>query len=122
MATATKKVRAARPIGRRARDVSKSASLEFLVFEDNGGSYHWAIFSAGGESLAQSGSFASYDEAAHAGGYVRDGAESARFERRAAGNRPVDLLARREAVAREDSDAGRWLDEGGSFRGEAVAK
>jgi hypothetical protein len=32
-------------------------------------------------------------------------------------------MARREAaIARDDSDAERWLDEGGSFSSEAVAK
>ena len=121
MATATKKVHAARPVARGAGDVSESASLEFLVHQANGGDYHWAIVAAGGESLAQSGSFASYDEAERAGRYVRDGAEFARFKRRASGDRPVDLSARRDA-ARDALDAGRWLDEGGSFRGEAVAQ
>jgi hypothetical protein len=48
-----------------ARDVSESASLELFVFEDNGGGYHWAIVA--GESIAQSGSFGSYEEAAHVG-------------------------------------------------------
>jgi hypothetical protein len=41
MATAIKKVRAARP-ARGAGDVSESASLEF-VRRDNGGDYHWAV-------------------------------------------------------------------------------
>jgi hypothetical protein len=83
MATTTKNVDAARPVARDARGVSESASLEFLVFEDNGGGYHWAIVGGSDECLAQSGSFGSYEEAAHAGRYARDGAESARFERRA---------------------------------------
>ena len=74
MATTTKKVDAARPIARDARGVSESASLEFLVFED--------IVGGSDECLAQSGSFGSYEEAAHAGRYARDGAESAQFERR----------------------------------------
>jgi uncharacterized protein YegP (UPF0339 family) len=121
MASATKQARAAKQVARGARRVSESASLEFLVYKDNGGDYHWAIVGAGGESLAQSGSFASYDEAERAGRYVRDGAESARFERRAAGNGAVDLVAGADA-ARDALDAGRWLDEGGSFRGEAVAQ
>jgi hypothetical protein len=39
------------------------------------------------------------------------------------GERPVDVVARRVAVAaRDDEDAGRWLDEGGSFSSEAVAE
>jgi hypothetical protein len=83
MATTTKKLDAARPVARDARGVSEWASLEFLVFEDNGGGYQWAIVGGGDECVAQSGSFGSYEEAAHAGRYARDGAESARFERRA---------------------------------------
>ena len=82
MATATKKARAARQVAGGAGAVSESASLEFLVFEDNGGGYHWAIVGGSDECLAQSGSFGSYEEAAHAGRYARDGAESAQFERR----------------------------------------
>jgi hypothetical protein len=85
MATTRKKLEAARPVARDARVAS--VSLEFLVFEDNGGGYHWAIVGGSGESLAQSGSFGSYEEAAHAGRYARDGAEWARFERRAAEDR-----------------------------------
>src|SRR2546427_13135940 len=82
MATTTKKVDAARPVARDARGVSESASLEFLVFEDNGGGYHWAIVGGSDEWLAQSGGFGGYEEAAHAGRYARDGAEAAQFERR----------------------------------------
>jgi len=115
MATTTKKVDAARPVARDARGVSESASLEFFVFEDNGGGYHWAIVGGSGKSLAQSGSFGSYEEAAHAGRYVRDGAEAARFERRAAEDRMVDVPDRRQAAVSDDLDVGRWLDEGGGF-------
>jgi uncharacterized protein YegP (UPF0339 family) len=80
MATATKKVHTVRPVARGARDVSESASLEFLVYQDNGGDYHWEIVGEGGESLAQSGSFASYDDAERAARCMHDGAGSARFE------------------------------------------
>ena len=68
MATATKKVHA------------ESASLEFLVHQANGGDYHWEIVGERGESLAQSGGFASRDDAERAARCVRDGASSARFE------------------------------------------
>src|SRR5271167_4668485 len=61
MATATKRVRTAKQVAGGALDESESAAMEFLVFEDNGGGYHWTIVAAGGESLAQSGSFASHD-------------------------------------------------------------
>jgi uncharacterized protein YegP (UPF0339 family) len=95
--------------------------MEFRVFEDNGGRYHWRIIDRGGESLAQSGSFASYDDAEHAARNVRDGAGSARLGHCAAGDRVVDIVARRgSTAARYDLDAERWLDEGGSFSSEAV--
>jgi uncharacterized protein YegP (UPF0339 family) len=79
MATATKKVHAPRPVDR-ARDVSEAASLEFLVHQDNGGDYHWEIVGGSGESLAQSGSFVSHDDAERAARCVYDGAGSARFD------------------------------------------
>ena len=53
---------------------------------------------------------------AQVGRYVRDGAESARFERRAAEDRVVNVPDRREAAVCDELDVGRWLDEGGSFR------
>ncbi len=79
MATATKKVNRARPVGRGARDVSASA-LEFLVHQDNGGGYHWEIVGEPGESLARSVSFASYDDAERGARRVHDGAGSAPLE------------------------------------------
>ncbi len=121
VATAIKEARSARQVARDSRGVCEWASLEFLVFQDEEGGYHWVIVGGSGESLAQSGSFESYDQAARAGRYARDGAESARFERRAAEDRVVDVRDRREAAGR-DLDVGRWLDEGGSFRFEAAAK
>jgi len=80
MATATKKVRAARPVARAASDAPRSASLEFLIIEDNAGEYHWEIAGESGESLAQSSSFASHDDAERAARRVHDAAGSARFE------------------------------------------
>ena len=80
MATATKKGNAVRPARRSRRDVSALASLEFLVYRDNGGGYRWEIVGEGGESLAQCGKFASYDDAERAAWRVHDGAGSARFE------------------------------------------
>ena len=120
MATATKKSRAAGQLARRARDVRQSASMEFLIFQDNGGAYYWTI-AGDGATLARSGSFASYDHAEQAARRVRDGAAAARFDARAGQARPVDLIARRHASS-DDSDAYRWLDEGGSFSSEAVAR
>ena len=59
--------------GRRTCRV-RPASMEFLVLEDNGGAFHWAIVAASGERLVQSASFASYEEAKQAAGIVRPGA------------------------------------------------
>lgn len=123
MATATNNSRANRQVARRAAVGSESVAITFLVFEDNGGGYCWSIRGSDGESLAQSGRYATRDDAAHAARVVRDGAGSARFEAGAAPDRPVDLVARRSATAaREDSDAERWLDEGGSFSGDTVTQ
>ena len=120
MATAIKKSRAGR-LPRRAPEVRVPASMEFLIFEDNGGDYHWTIVARDGATLARSGSLGSYEDAERAAQHVRDGVASALFERRGDGARPVDLSARRDA-SRDAADAERWLDEGGSFSSEAVAK
>jgi uncharacterized protein YegP (UPF0339 family) len=95
--------------------------MEFLIFEDNGGDYHWTIVAGDGSTLARSGSFASYDDAEKAAKHARDGAALALFERGGTGALPVDLIARRDAMS-DASDAERWLDEGGSFSSEAVAE
>ena len=122
MATATKQIRAARHVAHRALAISEVATLTFLVLEDNGGGYYWTILGGDGESLAHSARHATRDDAAHAARVVRDGARSARFEPGVA-DRPIDFMARRDAaVARDDSDAERWLDEGGSFSSEAVSR
>jgi uncharacterized protein YegP (UPF0339 family) len=120
MGTAPKRSRAAKQLARRA-DANVAASMEFLVIEDNGGAYHWRLRAGDGATLAQSGGFASYRDAEHAAQQVRGGAVSARFQPRAVDAVPIDLSARREAP-NDDSDAERWLDEGGSFNSEAVAK
>jgi uncharacterized protein YegP (UPF0339 family) len=95
--------------------------MELLVFEDNAGRYRWTLVAASGAQLAQSPSFASYEEARDAAGRVRDGAGSARLEGREAALL-VDLTARREAAARDDSDPERWLDEGGSYTAAVAAE
>jgi uncharacterized protein YegP (UPF0339 family) len=97
--------------------------MKFLVFEDNGGGYHWTIVAASGETLVRSASFASYQDAKQAARIVHAGAASASFEHRAGDTPPVDLVARRDTrVARDGLDAERWLDEGGSFSSEAVTR
>lgn len=74
MATATKKSPASRHAPLRASAASGPAAIEFLVFEDNAGDYRWTILGNRGESLAQSGTFATYDDAERAAHTVRDGA------------------------------------------------
>jgi uncharacterized protein YegP (UPF0339 family) len=99
------------------------ASMTFLVYQNNGGGYHWAIVADGGETLAQSTSYGSYVEAEQAALIVRRGAARASFEDRSGHAPPVDLPARQDAAtARDRLDAERWLDEGGSFNSEAVTR
>jgi uncharacterized protein YegP (UPF0339 family) len=106
-----------------ANAVPEPASMKFLVFEDNGGGYHWTIVAASGKRLVQSASYATHEEATEAAHVVHAGAASASIEPLAGNTPPVDLLARREQrVARDDLDAERWLDEGGSFSSEAVTQ
>jgi uncharacterized protein YegP (UPF0339 family) len=102
---------------------SNPASMRFLVFEDNGGGYHWTILASSGETLVRSASFATYEDAEQAARVVHAGAASASFEHLGGDAPPVDLAARREtAVVRDDLDAERWLDESGSFSSEAVTR
>jgi uncharacterized protein YegP (UPF0339 family) len=77
------------------------APMKFLVFEDNGGGYHWMIV-AGGEALVQSASFGCYEEAKQAARIVHAGASQASFERRSPDTLPVDLPARRDAATARD--------------------
>ena len=121
MGTAPKKSRAARQLASPARDVRVPEPMEFVIFEDNGGAYHWRIVAGGGAILAQSGSFASYDDAEHAARRVRDGAASARLDRGPGELSAVDLATRRDRPG-DALDAERWLDEGASFTREAVAR
>ena len=112
---------------RKARSTLSSlrepASMTFLIYEDNGGGYHWTIVADGGEILVRSPGFGSYEEAEQAAGVVHRGASRAAFEHRSAAPPAVDLSARRAAVtARDRLDAERWLDEDGSFSSEAVTR
>ncbi len=89
MATATKKIRAAKPTGRGTRERDAPTSLEFLVHQDNGGGYHWEIVAGDGASLAKSVGFASHEDAERAARCVHDGAGGARFEAPMAGEQPL---------------------------------
>jgi len=80
MATATKKAHAAPSPVHAVRGVSEPASLVFRTYRDNGENYHWEIVGSGGEILAQSGNFASRDDAERAAHDVHEGARSASFE------------------------------------------
>jgi uncharacterized protein YegP (UPF0339 family) len=117
----TQAVDAVRKARATANAVPEPESMKFLVFEDNGGAYRWRIVARDGVTLAQSGSFASYDSAEQGARRVREGAAAASFDRRTGEVRPLDLAARRDGRS-DDLDAERWLDEGGSFSSEAVTR
>ena len=123
MATATQKQRTTRHDARRVKATSDPVAIAFVVLEDNAGDYRWSILDSRGESLAQSNrTFVTYDAARQAAATIRNAAGSARLEQRPV-DHPVDLAARREATwAVDDSDAERWLDEGGSLHSEAVTQ
>jgi uncharacterized protein YegP (UPF0339 family) len=85
---------------RKARATSsflpEPASMTFLIYEDNGGGYHWTIIADGGEILVRSAGFGSHEEAKRAAGIVHQGASRASFAHRSGAPPPVDLLARRD--------------------------
>jgi uncharacterized protein YegP (UPF0339 family) len=95
--------------------------MAFLIFEDNGGSYHWEILAGDGASLGQSGDFPSYDDAERAAQQVHDGAASARFERRGSSIGAVDPAVHQDAPD-NDADAERSLVENGTVSSQAVAR
>jgi uncharacterized protein YegP (UPF0339 family) len=95
MATTKNKARASHEVARGTGASSKPASMEFLIFEDNGGDYHWRIIAGNGGTLAQSVSFSSYEDAEQAARRVRIGVGSATFAPRASEVEPVDFAARR---------------------------
>lgn len=106
-----------------AREPSDPASMTFLGFEDNGGGYRWTIVAGGGETLAQSAGFGSYQEAERAARIVHDGASLASFEDHSGETLPVDLPAHGDAATPRDRlDAERWVDESGSSGRESVAR
>ena len=84
MATATRNGPGAETLALGGGAGSGPAALKFVVYEDNSGDFRWTILDSGGESLALSGGFASYDDARKAADVVRDGARSAQFENRPA--------------------------------------
>ena len=87
MATATKKVPAVKSGSRTVGGSSASQSLDFLIYGDNEGGYHWEIVAANGESLAQSSSFPSHADAEVAARRLYEGVDAAPFELHTAGER-----------------------------------
>jgi uncharacterized protein YegP (UPF0339 family) len=96
MATATTKAPATSQVVSGAGRRSERASTEFLIFEDNGGAYHWSIAAGNRGTLAQSGSFVSFDDAARAARDVRDAARSASFELHGGGTKKPEARASRQ--------------------------
>jgi uncharacterized protein YegP (UPF0339 family) len=88
MATAIKEAGEPRQVARRTGALSKSASTRFLIFEDNGGGYHWRIVAGDGATLAHSAGFVSYGDAERAARHIRDKAGSASFEPNAGVGQP----------------------------------
>ena len=76
MAAASKQAR------QRDQQAADGIPSEFHVFQSNGGDYRWEVLAGNGATLAQSGAFASSDDAEQAARRVRDGAASTLLERR----------------------------------------
>jgi hypothetical protein len=90
MTTATEKACATTDANRGRGGASNSASMEFLIVEDNGGDYHWTLLDGDRNSLARSPSFGAYKHAEDAARVVLAGAGSARLDRRAANGSSLD--------------------------------
>jgi uncharacterized protein YegP (UPF0339 family) len=86
MATATKQGRGPTGASRGAKGAPESASMEFLIVEDNGGMFQWKLRDGEGNSLARSPRFVSHEQAQDAARVVLAGAGSARLDP-GAGNR-----------------------------------
>jgi uncharacterized protein YegP (UPF0339 family) len=121
MATATKKSRTSKQLAERPAHRPARPAMEFLIFEDNSGSYHWTILADNGSPLGGSRDYASYGDAERAAQQIRDGAASARLEPCGSGTGPVDLGAKHDATD-EKANAGHRWHEGPSSNGKAVAQ
>jgi uncharacterized protein YegP (UPF0339 family) len=60
--------------------VAEPRPMEFVIYEDNSGDFHWSIVSGGGTTLVQSAGFGSLAAAQRAAGRVHDGAQAAHME------------------------------------------
>lgn len=100
-----------------AKILSEPPLITFSVYEDNVGGHHWTLVAASGETVASSVGFASKGEAEAAARSLRTAAASASIDPSGGAELRADLHAgRTESGVRDDLDAERWLDEGGSFR------
>jgi uncharacterized protein YegP (UPF0339 family) len=54
--------------------------MQFRISEDNGGDFHWTLVKRGGENMARSPAFASYQDAQRAAQVVLTGAGFARVQ------------------------------------------
>ena len=79
MATATKKRVTTRPVTNGAPGRFELAPLEFVVYQDNGGDYHWEIVSESGHRLARSKIFTSQDDAQRGARYACDAVGTVRL-------------------------------------------
>jgi peptidoglycan hydrolase-like protein with peptidoglycan-binding domain len=99
------------------------APVMFLLYEDNSGGYYWTIVTDGGQVLARSARFASYEEANVAADIVYRGVAGASFEDRSDASPPGDLPASRDVTTLHDrTDAERRLDDGGSVSRSEVTR
>lgn len=98
------------------------ASMAFLIYEDNGGGYHWTIVADGGETLVRSASFRSYEDARQAAGIVHRGVSRASFELGSDNPPLADLPLAAMPDRRDRLDAERRFDERGSFSSEALTR
>jgi uncharacterized protein YegP (UPF0339 family) len=75
MATATQKTRSPRRLGgdpHLAGSPHDGGSAEFVIYEDNGGSYHWAFVEGDGTMLVSSRGCASHADAEHSATRIRE--------------------------------------------------
>jgi uncharacterized protein YegP (UPF0339 family) len=91
MATAAMKARANAGANGGTVAARESASMEFLIVEDNSGHFHWTLLDRDGNNLARSPSHASHEDAEDAALGVLAGAGSARLDRRAATDSSLDV-------------------------------
>jgi uncharacterized protein YegP (UPF0339 family) len=85
MATATKQ---AGTTPRRAKSAAAGTGSQFVVFQSNAGDYRWELVAENGAVLAQSASFASFDDAERAADRVRGVTESTPSGSRRLSERP----------------------------------